>query len=769
MLLTLFRQDLIRGKSGMPLDWNHPPGSPSAPSAAGIDWNSPPGRAAPPGQETAPEGSVNFGNALTYGIANAIPFSHDIGAAAETYLPRWLSGAPPNVSNTFAENKARINATDLALQRNYPITSNVAPIVSAAATPMFSGPVAGVSELVARGLPRIGPTAATALGSGIVGGAMGALYGAGSGDTLAERERNAMAAAPLGAAGGAAAPYIAKGAGNVAGAVGQYFQGADTAAAKRIGQAAAQNVAAGAPGMSPADVAFAQRAGQPVTVADMLAGPATSRLIGEARDASPEAQAILSTVAHGRYEEQAPRLAGFLRDIFGSNLDAQQARDANVAAAKAANAPNYRAAYAKGANGIWNPDLASLLQATPVKSAVREATNIGLNDSVINGTSPVRNPFVSDAQGNITLGKDANGNTVYPSLQFWDYVKRGLDDQIGTAYRNGQKGLGGQLLGLKSKLLGELDSAVPEYATARQGAFGFFQADDALEAGENFLKMAPTAKTAQMKAQLAAMTGSQKDFFAKGLASQMVQQALNSGASRNIAAMFDKPEIAERINLGLGQYAGPTEAFLRTESIMDRMRTALGNSTTNLKQTDAAKHGIGLRGFLSGALGSPVAGALTGAATAYHEEGFNDPAEMAKRAAEGAFVGLLVEHSGKLNEDTMRAVAQQLTSRDPAVAAKAIQTIGKSPALLNVLRRSQYAIDAAAARYGVPTSDNYAPVPVGAYAKGGAVKSSHDRLVSRLMSLAETAKREEKARTKSILGVPDDAVTTALARANAAI
>ena len=55
------------------------------------------------------------------------------------------------------------------------------------------------------------------------------------------------------------------------------------------------------------------------------------------------------------------------------------------------------------------------------------------------------------------------------------------------------------------------------------------------------------------------------------------------------------------------------------------------------------------------------------------------------------------------------------------------------------------------------------------YAKGGSVKSSHDRLVSRLMSLAETAKREEKARTKSILGVPDDAVTTALARANAAI
>jgi hypothetical protein len=55
------------------------------------------------------------------------------------------------------------------------------------------------------------------------------------------------------------------------------------------------------------------------------------------------------------------------------------------------------------------------------------------------------------------------------------------------------------------------------------------------------------------------------------------------------------------------------------------------------------------------------------------------------------------------------------------------------------------------------------------YAKGGSVKPKHEHLVFRLMSLAESAKRAEKQHTKQILNVPDNAVTTALAKAQAAI
>ena len=60
-------------------------------------------------------------------------------------------------------------------------------------------------------------------------------------------------------------------------------------------------------------------------------------------------------------------------------------------------------------------------------------------------------------------------------------------------------------------------------------------------------------------------------------------------------------------------------------------------------------------------------------------------------------------------------------------------------------------------------------IPRAGHAKGGAVKDNHERLVNRLLSMAEQAKRQQKSETKSILNVPDNTVTTALAKANEAI
>jgi hypothetical protein len=57
-----------------------------------------------------------------------------------------------------------------------------------------------------------------------------------------------------------------------------------------------------------------------------------------------------------------------------------------------------------------------------------------------------------------------------------------------------------------------------------------------------------------------------------------------------------------------------------------------------------------------------------------------------------------------------------------------------------------------------------------AYATGGKVKKpSHEFLVQRLMNLAEQAKKAEKRATAPILNMSDDAVTTALRKAQEAI
>src|SRR6185437_3330290 len=109
--------------------------------------------------------------------------------------------------------------------------------------------------------------------------------------------------------------------------------------------------------------------------------------------------------------------------------------------------------------------------------------------AVASGNQVVKNPFVYDQQGNLVLNQAPGGGVSVPTLQFWDYVKQGLDDQIGPALRAGENNKVRSLTQLKSNLLGELDSAAPSYAAARKTAFDAFGANDALEAGEKFTRM----------------------------------------------------------------------------------------------------------------------------------------------------------------------------------------------------------------------------------------------------------------------------------------
>jgi hypothetical protein len=359
-------------------------------------------------------------------------------------------------------------------------------------------------------------------------------------------------------------------------------------------------------------------------------------------------------------------------------------------------------------------------------------------------------------------------------LQFWDYVKRGIDDQIGPALRSGEKDKAAGLIQLKQKLLGELDTAAPSYAAARKTAFDAFGANNALEAGENFTRMAPTAKTADMKAALAQMTPAQQDIFGRGMASQMAQTALNANARRNVIGMFNSPEMRERLQLGMGaQRANQVEAFLRNESLMDMARTAVGGNSTTLRQTSDALKNSYMGALARGATG-PVAGGVAGGAESYRRNGL-DPVAIAKGVGYGAATGAALRYGAGRNSAIMEEIANQLTSRDPAVVSQATNRIAKSPALMNMLRQAEIGMASSSARIGAdqrpnPMGWNVTRAAQPAYAKGGKVsKPSHEFLVDRLMKLAEKAKKDGKRATAPILNMPDDAVTAALAKAQEAI
>ncbi|MFM7859792.1 MAG: hypothetical protein ACKO96_49635, partial [Flammeovirgaceae bacterium] len=100
--------------------------------------------------------------------------------------------------------------------------------------------------------------------------------------------------------------------------------------------------------------------------------------------------------------------------IGASGISNMAKRDAIEKAAKAANKPVYDKAYAFSANGLWNDELSSLVNSPAVKSAISEAETRGANQAVINGTKPIRNPFVTDANGNVKLRVNKDGSTSPP-------------------------------------------------------------------------------------------------------------------------------------------------------------------------------------------------------------------------------------------------------------------------------------------------------------------------------------------------------------------
>src|SRR5690606_28728085 len=109
-------------------------------------------------------------------------------------------------------------------------------------------------------------------------------------------------------------------------------------------------------------------------------------------------------------------------------------------------------------------------QAPDVADAIRKATRTGSNKAVADGFKPVTSPFVVNDAGDVVLRQAADGSTAFPSLQFWDHVKRNLDDTIEAAKRAGNGNAAADARALKDRLVSKLDTAVPEYALARSGA-----------------------------------------------------------------------------------------------------------------------------------------------------------------------------------------------------------------------------------------------------------------------------------------------------------
>lgn len=576
------------------------------------------------------------------GLARSVPFAEDLGAAVNHYVG--------GQGESFQDAKDRI-----AAQGQVDLSQRTAATLA--------GNVAGGVALPGGALASSGIKGAAAVGAGY-----GALYGAGTGDTVGDRALNAAGGAAVGSALGAGSSVAITGLGALAGKASDMLQGiaapvrgalnTDAEALRRIGGAFQRDAATGQ-GMTAAEMAAARAEGAPIIAAD-AGGSAVRSLARSSANSSPEARAALEGAVMERSASQGPRIADRVAEVSGATGDVEGVRAALQRQAQAANRPAYARAYAEGGEGVWDEGFAQIASAPAVQSAIKKATTTGANRAAADGFAPVKNPFIEGANGQMQLKGDA-----VPNLQFWDHVKRNLDDKYETLKRAGAKSEAGDVLTLKDQLVSYLDQAVPSYKKARAGAAEAFGAQDALDAGSKFI--GANIGHAEARRAVAKMSEPERKLFADGFASSLVEK-INGVADRRdvVNAVFGTPKARERVEIALGRgKATELEMSLRLETIMTQTKNqVVGNSTTARQLAE-----YGLAGGVGGAAGAYQTGDFSG---------FTMGSAFGAAARFGAM---------KIDARVAQRVGEMLASEDPAIKQKALTQIARTPALQNLVRK----------------------------------------------------------------------------------
>jgi len=612
-------------------------------------------------EEKRPEGGVGETIAAGLrGVREAIPFGQDIGAAATA----------PFTGRSFGEEKRHQMERDVQLSKEHPYAYG-----AGMATGIGAQLLAPEVGLVRSGM---GFPAKVAAGS-----AEGALYGLGEGVTPEERLQSAKTGALFGA--GATAGLTAAGKGLEAAGAGasRLFRGPQAQAERAIGEALETDIRRESERLTPQEIEEAVKRGQPILPVDVGGGT----LAGELRKAtniSPEAEATIYGPLKKRYVEQQKRYQQHLQGLMGHDLDAAGMQEDLREIARGINRPAYRAAYdSPNAQNIWNQELANIVNAPAVQSAIEPAM-VKMKNKAVLGEGPDIEPiFVSDTKGNVRQG-------LPKSLEYWDNVKQAMDDKIGALKRAGDSSWV-DINKIKNRLVAALDKSVPEYAKARSGAAMMFGADNAFDAGLSFLGTKSTLNSAKMKKLVESMKPNEREVFAHGVAANMLSRIRDRKERSDISKLFDSPEEREKISMALGpERAAKFEAFHRVENIMDRAYQAVVSNSTTAKQYARSQD----QGYARKIIGRlPYMGGEAGLAGAYSHS-----LSQAILPVLLDLTGTTIKHvSDKRRMASVEKLGEMLVSPDPAVRQQVMDMISSKPSAMQKLRN----IDASLRRMAI--------------------------------------------------------------------
>ncbi len=428
---------------------------------------------------------------------------------------------------------------------------------------------------------------------------------------------------------------------------------------------AASGINVGTPGhqvtvLTPAERAAADSRGQDLRVID-YGGGTVQDLARKSANISGAARDDMMRAIAPRYQGQQGRTADLFADELGFDRSIQQVGQQLSAQGRRLRQPAYNTAYRDGAQGISTPELTQL-QTSPVFARAMQRANATMLDR-----QAVPGIFTTGARG-------PNGYT----LEYWDQVKQVLDDAYNIAKRQGANSKALNIDQMRRSLRDTLDNAVPSYSHARSTAETFFDAADALEAGQKFA----TEKFDPINAQhaIAALNPPEQALFQESFARQFANDIRATGDRSNVLNRINSSELErDRMKMGLGANYPKLESFLRIENMMDAARNAMGNSTS-ARQLVQLFRNYGLSGMVEGV------GALA-----------HDPHAMLTGMAMLGF---------KLIDQTVDArvakhVANFLVSKDPDMFLNGIKQAA-TPRWLEAIRAADNALNSAGLYKTVP-------------------------------------------------------------------
>ena len=490
-----------------------------------------------------------------------------VGAAR--LLDNALSNHPDqSISDAYTQTRAQTLAEQRAAQEQHPLA--------------YLGGQIGGSLLI----PVVGDLgAATTMGRIGKSAIAGALGGAGYGAGTAASEGGSLPDVLEGAAGGAVAGGVvggtagsaiegATGLGSKVASIVRGSRDADAEAASKVLNAFGRDTPqVNATINDAAALNAGNEAGTPMALVD-YGGENSRALLRSAANTSPTARNNIGGNLDNRYRQQADRFSNWIRSKFGGG-DKDADIEALKARARAQNAPKYRAAYAQGERGLWSPELERLAGSRAILQAAQDAAQQGSNRAIADKMGAF-NPHLTFENGILKIQK-GKGVPTFPDLQFWDYTQRSLADTARRLRNSGAADEAGSLFKLHRDLLDELDLLAPKFKEARGTAAAFFKAQDALEAGANFVTDG-TIHDATAARMVAKMKPAERELFQRGFASELAHQIERSGYRSDIlnSLFVASPRATRRIQIALGKDgADQFEALMRIEGIINRARQAL--------------------------------------------------------------------------------------------------------------------------------------------------------------------------------------------------